>query len=255
MVNAVKYIGAMKKGETKPQLFECDNGKRYVVKFMSNPVGKKILVHEYIANELAVFLKLPVAEGQLIYFSKRVIESTPEIGVFNVEPGFHFGCEYYENKARPTNEKRIKKCRNLDQVPGIIVFDHWVRNRDRCGNFWNLIIDEGELYNTIYMIDHAGCFFSDLRNSKLLKDCADYMDVFWGEMYQQFKPFIKEKNLFYKYIKAIEEFPDNEIKKIVHSTPSAWEPDKKELDALAEYLIKRKLLVKKPIQELMNKFI
>jgi len=180
MVNAVKYIGAMQRGETKPQLFECDDGIRYVIKFMSNPIGKKVLVHEYIANELAKFINLPVAEGQPIYFSKQFIESTPEIKDFNVEPGLHFGSKYYENIVRPTNEKRIKRCKNLDQMPGVIVFDHWVRNRDRSVNFWNLIIDEGENFNKLYMIDHAGCFFSSRRNSKLLRDSADYMDIFWG---------------------------------------------------------------------------
>lgn len=246
----------MDKGETKPQLFECNDGKQYVVKFMTNPVGKKALVHEYIANELAKYLGLPVAAGQVIHFSRELITDTPEIQEFNVEPGPHFGCLYYNNIVRPTNEERIKKCRNLKQMPGVIVFDHWIRNRDRADNLWNLVIEEGKMYNKLYMIDHAGCFFSSIRSSKLLKSTANYMeDVFWGEMYEQFKPFLTKKRHFYRYIKAIENFPEETIKKIVYSTPVEWEPDKDELDGIIYYLTIRKSRVNEPIKRLMKEYL
>ncbi len=255
MIEAIKYIEPMKKGETKPHLMECSDGKHYVVKFMSNPVGKKILVHEYIANELAKYLYLPIAEGQVIYISEEFIAKTSEIAEFNVEVGPHFGCLYFKNKARPTRKERIQKCTNLDQMAGVIVFDHWVRNRDRANNYWNLIIDEGESFNKLYMIDHAGCFFSSRRDVKTLRGSAHYMDVFWGEMYNQFAPFLLDENIFNHYTSAIERFPNEEIKKIVYSTPTEWEANKNELDALVDYLILRKEKVKVPIKNLLMKHL
>ncbi|WP_174733257.1 HipA family kinase [Mesobacillus harenae] len=252
MIKAVKYMGALKRGETKPHLFECEDGNLYVVKLMSNPVGKMILVHEHIANGLAKYLGLPVAEGKVIYLSRDLIDRTPEIQKFNMEPGPHFGCLYYKNAVRPTTEKRIIKCQNLHQMAGVIVFDHWVRNRDRCSNYFNLIIDEGAVHNKLYMIDHAGCFHSSIRSSKRLKATAYYMDVFWGDLYKEFQPFLSDKKLFYRYISAIEQFPDDEIERIVLSTPPEWESDTTELDGLAAYLIERKNNLKEPIKKLLS---
>lgn len=255
MIKAVKYIGAIKRGETKPHLFMCDDGRQYVIKFMSNPVGKMVLVHEHIANGLAKYLGLPVAEGQVVYLSKDLIDQTTEIKDFKVEPGPHFGCLYYENAVRPTSVNRIAKCKNLHQMAGVIVFDHWVRNRDRGSNYFNLIIDEGETHNLLYMIDHAGCFFSSKRNSKRLNETAYYMDVFWGNLYEGFKPFLTDNKLFYRYISAIEQFPDEEIKHIVFSTPPEWESDEVELNALAGYLIDRKRNLRDPIKKLLSKHL
>ncbi|MCA0989993.1 HipA family kinase [Guptibacillus hwajinpoensis] len=255
MKKAVEYIGALKRGETKPHLFKCDDGYIYVVKLVSNPVGKKILAHEHIANGLAKYLGLPVAEGESIFLSEDVIKQISENQISSTPPGPHFGCLYYKNAVRPTTERRIKKCTNLDQMAGIIVFDHWVRNRDRHSNYFNLIIDEGEEHNKIYMIDHAGCFFSSIRSSKRLKKTAGYMDVFWGDLYKEFKSYLKEKELFYYYISAIEQFPDNEIKAIVNSTPPEWESDPEELEALAAYLIQRKEKLREPINQLLKKHL
>ncbi|MFC7322414.1 HipA family kinase [Halobacillus campisalis] len=255
MKKAVEYIGALKRGETKPHLFKCEDGETYVVKLMSNPVGKKILAHEHIANGLANYLSLPVAQGESIFLSEELIKQLPESEFSKTQPGPHFGCLYYKNAVRPTTENRIQKCMNLHQMAGIIVFDHWVRNRDRCSNYFNLIIDEGEEQNKIYMIDQAGCFFSSIRSSKRLKNTADYMDVFWGDLYKEFKPYLKEKELFYYYISAIEQFPDDEIKAIVHSTPPEWESDPEELEALAAYLIQRKEKLGVTIKKLLNNHI
>lgn len=258
MLKAIKHISAIRKGKTRPQLFECDDGRHYVVKFMSNPAhgdARKILVHELIANKLAKDLGLPVAEGQVIYFSSDLIKQVPELEEYNVQPGPHFGSVFYENKSRPTNKERIKKCVNLSEMPGVIVFDHWVHNRDRANNLWNLIIDEGEEYNKLYMIDHAGCFYSSRRDAYTLRKRARSIDIYWGKMYQQFKPFLKEKENFFKYVKAIENFSNSKIKEIVYSTPDKWEANKDELDAIYEYLIKRKSILKETINLLLKKHL
>lgn len=252
MIKAVKYLGPLKRGETKPHLFKCDDGKKYVVKLMSNPVGEMILAHEYIANKLATYLGLPVAKGELVYLPNELIKKTPEIQISTDQTCPHFGSLYYPNVVRPTTEKRIKKCANLHQIAGIIVFDHWVRNRDRCSNYFNLIIEEGDEQNKLYMIDHAGCFFSNIRSNKLLREAVDYMDVFWGDLYKEFNQYLRDRKLFLRYIGAIEQFPDDEIQKIVYSTPPEWESDNEELEALAAYLIQRKKNLNEPIEKLLN---
>ncbi|WP_156324343.1 HipA family kinase [Bacillus sp. FJAT-27251] len=247
MLKAIKYIKPIKTGRSLPHILECNDGKQYVVKFDYNERASKRLAHEFIAYKLAKYLGLPIAEGQIIYLGTEVTEI---IKPDNINLGPHFGCVYYKN-AQSTNKELIQKCINLNEMPGVIVFDHWVHN-DRAGYNDNLIIDEGEQYNKLYMIDQGGSFYSSKRNSKTLRESAEDMEVYWGELYQVFKPFLQEKNLFYKYIKAIEEFPDKEIKKIVYSTPPEWESDHNELDAIVDYLIIRKKKVKEPIRKILK---
>lgn len=258
MINAIAYIEPMKKGKSKPLLFQCDDGRDYVVKTMSNPNhgdARKILANDYIANKLAEYLKLPVAEGQIIYLSQEVIDQIPVIENYDIQPGMHFGCIFYKNKERPTRPERNQKCINLNEMPGIIVFDHWVRNRDRADNQWNLIVDIREDDNKLYMIDHGGCFFSSRRSATSLRKYAGRMSVYWGKLYKQFKYFIKDKAAFDHYLKAIEEFPDEEINNIVYSTPAEWEPDQDELDAIIEYLIIRKTKLQEPIYKILRRHL
>ncbi|MCA0989994.1 HipA family kinase [Guptibacillus hwajinpoensis] len=255
MLKAVNYIGPMSKGKSRPQLFECDDGKQYVVKFMSNPISpnsNKHIVHEIIANRLAQHLSLPIAKAEVIYFSQEIIENTPQISEFEVKPGPHFGTVYYKNKARPTNKERIKKCSNLQEMAGVMVFDHWVHNRDRANNLWNLIIDEGEYENKLYMIDQAGCFYSSRRNKEKLRDRAHSINMHWGKTYKNFRPFLTHKNSFKHYVEKIELFPDSDIRDIVFSTPGEWEPDHDELEAIYKYLTSRKSLVNEIIDNLLN---
>lgn len=256
MVNALKYISSAGIGKSGPQLFECDDGKRYVVKFMSNPFQgdtRKSLVNELISNKLAKYLNLPVAEGQVIYFSINLIKQITELDKYHIQPGPHFGSVFYENSALPIEDERIKKCENLSDMPGIIVFDHWVGNQDRADNLFNLIIVEGEEYNKLYMIDHDRCFYSRERGELTLRNKAQFIEILWGDIYLQFKPFIREKDAFLKYVKAIEDFPNHEIKNIVYSMPEEWVSNKGELNAIYEFLIERKLILKESIYLLYNK--
>jgi hypothetical protein len=138
-------------------------------------------------------------------------------------------------------------------MPGIIVFDHWVQNQDRADNLFNLIIVEGEEYNKLYMIDHDRCFYSRERDEFTLRNKARLIEILWGDIYRKFKPFIIEKDAFLKYVKAIEDFPSHEIKNIVYSMPEEWVSNKGELNAIYEFLIERKLILKESIYLLYNK--
>jgi hypothetical protein len=243
----------MDEGQTKPLLFSCDDGNQYVVKFMSNPCGAKVLVHEFIASELAKALGLPVADGKIIYFSSELIDQTPELQKLHVQPGVHFGSLFYDPITLPKGRNLLQNCVNLYDMPGIMVFDHWICNRDRANNHHNLLVHLGEDHHKLYMIDHASSFYSTKRSGQILRESAPFMDVFWGDMYQQFKPLLTDKGLFDTYIQAIEAFPNEEIERIVNLVPKEWEPDQTELDALVQYLIFRKSKLHEPIGSILNK--
>ena len=93
MTTASRYLGAMSAGFCLPQLFQCDDGKRYVVKFMSNPQGIRGLPNELIACRLGKLLDLPLVPGNVVYLTQKLIDLEPSLKKQGVQPGPHFGSQ------------------------------------------------------------------------------------------------------------------------------------------------------------------
>jgi hypothetical protein len=125
---ATKFLGEMSKGYCHPKLFECNDGRRYVVKLMSNPQGLRGLPNELIACRLGNLLKLPIVPGRIVYLTKELIKNDRELKQQRVQPGPHFGSLYIEKVQEPSRHN-IKKCVNLHQGVDMIVFDHWIHRR------------------------------------------------------------------------------------------------------------------------------
>lgn len=251
MLDAVQYIGPIGRGWTKPQLFRCTDGKKYVVKFKNNPLGKKTLSNEWIACRLASMLHLPVAECQVIYISEGLINLFPSLKELNLESGPHLGISYYEDAVETDNEKLISKCKNLNKASGMIAFDHWIHNWDRHNrNTSNLLIAQ----NHIVMIDHANCFDGPRWSVDSLNKNQNKSTVYWGQMYKRLVRYIDGKDPFHNDLKAIEALSKSDIKEAMEGIPKEWGLKRDEIHALTEYLNYRKSRVDRSIGKLRQHF-
>lgn len=251
MLDAAQYLGPVGRGWTKPQLFRCTDGKKYIVKFKNNPLGKKTLSNEFVAYRLGSMLNLPVAECQAVYLSEGLIHLYPSLKEMNIESGPHLGISFYENAIETDNEKRISKCSNLDKASGMIAFDHWIHNWDRHNRtISNLLIAE----NKIIMIDHANCFDGPNWSVDSLKKNQKKSTVYWGQMYNRFVRYIDGNNPFGDDLSAIESLGKSEIKEVLEDIPKEWGLNRDEIQALADYLIYRKSRVYKAIEKLQKHF-
>jgi hypothetical protein len=238
-IYAVDYIKEIGTGEMQPQLFKCSDGNRYVVKLMSNPLGKKALFNELISYRLGRLLNLPIAKGCIINFSKKRLKNSSFMEKFRVQEGPHFGSLFLEGTSHFT-EKNLSKCSNLDIVPEMIVFDHWISNSDRSSESQNLLIVNGEK-PSLLMIDHADAFFGPNWDIRSLIKQTENSEVIWGKNYQAFIPFIDNKNPFEKALFHIDAILNEQIAiAILRDIPKEWQVSKNELKVLLYHLITRK---------------
>jgi hypothetical protein len=251
-VHAVRYIGPMRTGFCRPQLFECDDGKQYVIKFMSNPQGIRILPNELIAYRLGKLLHLPVVEGKIITIPERLINETPDLQPFQLKAGPHFGSEFYPNSMYATS-RSIPKCTNLHHIPLMIAFDYWINNNDRAASSANYVIKKGDNW-TLHLIDHGSCFYGAGWTSKVLQQNNQHVQVYWGEVYERFVPFIDCPDPFSKALDLLVSLDRTQIAETVIGIPDEWEVSKAELDVLVEHLIQRQPHVPDAIEQIKPYF-
>lgn len=251
MTIATRYLGAMATGFCLPQLFECEDGQRYVVKFMSNPQGIRVLPNELIAYRLGKLLELPIVPGRVVYLTKEFINCVPELKKQHVDPGRHFGSIFLERAQKPTS-KAIGKCVNLDKAAGMIVFDHWIQNDDR--DIGNVILTAGERPK-FYMIDHESCFCSSGWYDEDLLQHRDRVEPYWSEVYERFAPYLDQsENLFLAAVELLEALNRSAIREAMHDIPEEWGVEPEEFEQLAEYLERRKKLVRGAVLKLKTHF-
>jgi hypothetical protein len=240
----------MSTGYCQPKLFECDDGKRYVVKLMSNPQGIRALPNELIACRLGKLLKLPIVPGQIVYLPKALIKNNRELKQQRVQSGPHFGSLYIANGKEPSKQN-IKKCVNLHQGVDMIVFDHWIQNDDR--GIDNIILSSGDTPK-FYIIDHEGCFGGAGWYDKSLKRHRSVVKPYWSLIYKRFAPYIEwSDKTFQEPLKRLESLSFSKIRNALDNIPQEWQLETEEIDLLADYLEKRKGLVRSAILKLISR--
>jgi hypothetical protein len=246
VTKATRFVKAMETGWTRPYLFECDDGNKYVIKFMSNPKGVCGLAKELIACRLGRLLDLPIVYGTVIYITKDIIDRYPILKKEHVKPGPHFGSRFLEGARYPSRET-IRRCVNLHEAARMIVFDVWVNNTDRHSK--NILITNTSKPK-FKMIDHQ-CIFGGPRwyHDELLYD-RDRVKPYWDKSYSQFVEYIDDrKNPFRDALKKLESCSWSDIANSMRGIPEEWGIQEEEIEMLIEYLYRRKQLVYKAIRE------
>ena len=77
-VTATRYVTPLREGGSLPGLMEADDLGMYVVKFIGAGQGRKVLVAEVVAGELARRLGLPVPEIVLVDVDPVLGNSEPD---------------------------------------------------------------------------------------------------------------------------------------------------------------------------------
>jgi hypothetical protein len=250
LLAATKFLGKMSQGYSQPKLFECNDGRRYVVKLMSNPQGIRGLPNELIACRLGKLLNLPIVPDRIVYLTKELINNNRELKKQRVRPGPHFGNLYIANIQEPSRDN-MKKCVNLHQGVDMFVFDHWIQNDDRGTG--NIILSPGDKPK-FYMIDHEGGFCGQGWYDKALKRHRSVVKPYWSDIYKRFaRNTVWSDKTLNEPLKRLESLSFSKIRKAMDNIPREWKVETKELDLLANYLEKRKWLVRSTVLKLINR--
>ena len=150
-VTATRYVTPLREGGSLPGLVEASDLGTYVVKFRSAGQGRKALVAEVIAGELARALGLPVPALVGIELDPVIGAAEPDQEIQELlkgSKGLNLGMDYlpgslgYDPLAFPVESELASR---------IVWFDALVRNVDRSWRNPNLLL----WHRKLYLIDHG----------------------------------------------------------------------------------------------------
>lgn len=150
----------------------------------------------------------------------------------NVESGPCFASEYH--KGIPNiNPIQLKNASNIDDLPGIILFDQLLLNDDRGTNPGNLIFDFKS--KKILIIDHSNTFknASVWQAEELLsyrKLPPTTIDI-EGKNYLYMGRYINGNSPFSKIINKIESITSDNIRGLFRNIPLQWNTKENEIQA------------------------
>jgi hypothetical protein len=175
VVKAKTFVRKMR-GESQAHLIAADDGYRYVVKFLNNPQGNRILVNELISSLLLRAIGIQTPEIALVAFDEQTLSTNPEIGIVSRRedlliplPGLHFGSRYPGSTGKLTvydffPEAMLPKLYNRNEFTGVLVFDKWACNADsrqaifHRAHTTNVDSAVSEVRWVAQMIDHGQMF-------------------------------------------------------------------------------------------------
>jgi hypothetical protein len=150
-VTAIRYVTPLREGGSLPGLMEAGDLGTYVVKYSGAGQGRKVLVAEIVAGELARGLGLPVPELVTVQLDPALGASEPDQEVqelLKASPGLNLGMDFLPGAL------------DLDPTafpvdPGLagrlLWFDALVGNVDRSWRNVNMLFWHGGPY----LIDHG----------------------------------------------------------------------------------------------------
>ncbi len=139
-----------------PAIVEANDGELYVMKFVGSGHGRKALIAELVAGEIARALGLPIPELAFIELDPALgrSEPHPEIqDILRASAGLNLGLRYLPHAlsfnlllAPPPDVKLASQ---------IVWFDALVTNVDRTPKNVNMLICKGQLW----LIDHGSSLY------------------------------------------------------------------------------------------------
>ena len=154
-VEATRYVTPLREGGSLPAIVEADDLGTYVLKFRGAGQGRKALIAEILAGEIARSLGLLVPEIVLVRLDPELAraEPDPEIqDLIRASAGLNLALDYLPGSLgfdplawRPSS----------DLASRIVWFDALVTNVDRTPRNTNLLTWHGRLW----LIDHGASLY------------------------------------------------------------------------------------------------
>jgi hypothetical protein len=155
-VAATRYVAPLREGGSLPALVEADDDGLYVLKFRGAGQGRKALVAEVVAGELARALGLPVPELVLVGLDPAIgrAEPDPEIqDLLLASAGTNLGVDFlpgalpFSPAAGPDPD--------ADFAADVVWLDALVTNVDRTPQNPNLLW----WHRRLWLIDHGAALY------------------------------------------------------------------------------------------------
>jgi hypothetical protein len=154
-VEATRYVTPLREGGSLPAVVEADDLGTYVLKFRGAGQGRKALIAEIVAGEIARSLGLLVPEIVLVNLDPELAraEPDPEIqDLIRASAGLNLALDYLPGSL---GFDPLVEPPGPELASGILWFDALVTNVDRTPRNPNLLAWHGRLW----LIDHGASLY------------------------------------------------------------------------------------------------
>jgi hypothetical protein len=154
-VTATRYVTPLREGGSLPAIVEADDLGTYVLKFRGAGQGRKALVAELVAGEIARRLDLLVPEVVLAYLAPELGRSEPDPEIQDLlqrSTGLNLALDYlpgslgFDPLVEPPDSNLASR---------IVWFDALVTNVDRTPRNTNLLT----WHDRLWLIDHGASLY------------------------------------------------------------------------------------------------
>jgi hypothetical protein len=154
-ITATRYVTPLREGGSLPAIVEADDLGTYVLKFRGAGQGRKALVAELGAGEIARRLDLLVPEVVLSYLSPELGRSEPDPEIQDLlkrSSGLNLALDYlpgslgFDPLVEPPDSELASR---------IVWFDALVTNVDRTPRNTNLLV----WHRRLWLIDHGASLY------------------------------------------------------------------------------------------------
>jgi hypothetical protein len=155
-ISATRYVTPLREGGSLPAIVEADDDGLYVLKFRGAGQGRKALIAEIVAGELARALGLAVPELTLVALGPVLgrAEPDPEIqDLLVASAGLNLGVDFLPS-ALPFSPA-AEWVPDADLAADVVWFDALVTNVDRTAQNPNLLL----WHDRLWLIDHGAALY------------------------------------------------------------------------------------------------
>jgi len=155
-VTATRYVTPLREGGSVPALVEADDDGLYVVKLLGAGHGRKALVAELLAGELARHLGLPVPDLVLVELSAALAKAEPDSEIQELlerSAGTNIGLDFLPGAL--AFSPVIGPAPDPDLAAAVVWLDAFTTNVDRTPRNPNLIV----WHRRLHLIDHGSALY------------------------------------------------------------------------------------------------
>lgn len=253
MLEAIEHLGNVGVGVTTPQFFRADNGKTYIVKLQNNRLGVKVLVNEYLAAEFGKIMGLCFPASGMIRIPPPLLPGNFAVPAQTAADCYHYAIEYLDGSVY-VGKENLALAVNIEEMAGVMLFDHMFHNADRAHNRKNLLLRAEEGGYKIYAIDNSHLFRSGRWSLNSLRPITEKIKIYYKYSFGQLLTEQLRPGSFQLYLEKVGAVSDAQVAALVGAIPACWLPDPAERAGLADFIRTRRDLAL-PIWEKLCKYI
>jgi hypothetical protein len=215
-VNAARYVTPLREGGSLPAIIEADDDGMYVLKFRGAGQGKKALIAELIAGEIARAAGLLVPELVFVELDPEIAKTEPDPEIqdlIRASGGLNLGLDYLPGSVMfdPVVEEL-----DSDLASRIVWFDAYVTNVDRTPRNANMLM----WHRRLWLIDHGASLYFHHAWTDMDQRSHDPFSLIRQHI---LLPFATQLEAADKTMTAA--ITQDEIKRIVDLVPDEWMQD------------------------------